>query len=165
MASRHQYRLAVTAFADPSRLWRTVSAVLDAGVPVDDLCICGLACLMARFAPTASMTDGHLERLILVHRQAREWSGSFGNGGIAATSEPVLELALQAQAADGRTFSPAQAPLKASSDLENNVRRNLITLIVRSSDAQQKVLATRSLLAHAQNPVVTYEQVASEHQH
>lgn len=153
------YRLAVTHFDDREPLWKSVVAIIEAGLRFEQLCLIALASAVARFAPFAFAVGDQLERSVIVFNEMHEWTCPMDGQGVVTTSEPICKLVLSTSI---ESSSDRRAPSSPQFDILNQVRQGYIALIVASCDPKQQLMVTRTLLAISSHQVTTYEFRAPE---
>lgn len=150
-----QCRLAITTFDEAAVLWRTVSALLQAGLQIDQLCLVALESTMASIEPIERTFDGRVEQVAALCRQVSDWRGFFDSQSVVATSGQLRSV-LQSQRSDGQLANQIGGTSAHLSDFVDQIKNGSIALAVRSSDAQQHISVTRTLLAKSTHKVTTF---------
>lgn len=148
-------RLAITAFGEVGVLLRTVTALLQAGLQTDQLCLMGLATAMARIEQIKGALDGRLGQVSELYKQVTDWPGFCDGQSVVATSGQ-LQTVLRTRGSDMRAMSTADAKSSSMSDFASEIEDGNIALIVQSNDAKQHMLVMRMLLADSSHRVTTY---------
>lgn len=146
--------LALAAFESGDRLWRSVKALLEDGVSVEQLCLVGLLNAIAKFAPTDSVVDGHLEIARQLQVNARELSHPAGGATVAITNATFQDLLLPTEVGSGAADGASSDRLR---DFAPQITRGNVVLVVGSANDKQQVAVTRTLLAHSLDRVTTYD--------
>lgn len=156
MATDDHCWLALAAFESGDRLWRSVTALLDDGVNVEQLCLVALARALATFAPTNTVVDGHLNVARQLLENARELPHPATGLLVAITNWSFQNLLLPTATAASSAASdgPSSDRLR---DFDLQITRGNLVLVVRSATAKQQVTVTRLLLAHSLDRVTTYD--------
>ena len=154
-----QLRLAITAFDDPQEVWSTILALLAKGFAIEQFCLVALAAIMARVGPLERVFGAESSSLRALTEQVEDWptGGARASDGhrLVATSGSLFRSMLPAPG-DGHS-TKAHITEEHRSELESQVRRGAIVLIVKASNPAQQWLSTRTLLDQSSHSVKTYE--------
>lgn len=152
------YRMALTVFSEPERLWQTVTGLLDAGLGSGQICIVASVAALGELAPSAIVVGGHGAQLNDLYRRMQQARMVGAQRQIVASEYELLARALEVGDPEPASKSKRTiAPAKGESDFKTMIADGFVGLVVSSSNPSQQLLVTRALLGNSNHRVTTYE--------
>ena len=154
-----QVRLAITIFDDLERLWTTVLALLRNGLTVEQICLMAADTTMQKVRPpeTIDADEADRNRLSGLCETVESWPGAIDGHLVVATSGPLLDTLRATRTFEATAETKPRVFTSRGENLLEPVANGATVLVVRSLEAKQQSLVTRTLLSSSVHRVTTHD--------